>query len=105
MDLSTDSMEGLDITSDSNIFSADSQRNILELKLKLLSKESEEKYDEVTFGVCSLISINVCTNLSWRGCLIRDHFNHVMCTFRIECCDDYPGSLKNEHVFIECSLH
>lgn len=51
MDLSTDSMEGLDITSDSNIFSADSQRNILELKLKLLSKESEEKYDEVTFGV------------------------------------------------------
>jgi hypothetical protein len=50
MDLSTDSMEGLDITSDCNIFTADSQRNILELKLKLLSKESEEKYDEVTFG-------------------------------------------------------
>lgn len=59
MDLSTDSMEGLDITSDSNIFSADSQRNILELKLKLLSKESEEKYDEVTYGVHTLIRSSI----------------------------------------------
>lgn len=59
MDLSTDSMEGLDITSDSNIFGADSQRNILELKLKLLSKESEEKYDEVTYGVHTLIRSSI----------------------------------------------
>lgn len=62
MDLSTDSVEGLDITSENNIFNAESQRNILELKLKLLSKESEEKYDEVTFVVRTLISIIVCIN-------------------------------------------
>ena len=36
------------VSSDKNIFSAESQRNILELKLKMLSKESEEKYYEVT---------------------------------------------------------
>ena len=49
MDSSTD--EELNITSDKNIFSAESQRNILELKLQLLSKESEEKYYEVSFKI------------------------------------------------------
>ena len=49
MDSSTD--EELNITSDKNIFSAESQRSILELKLQLLSKESEEKYYEVSLEI------------------------------------------------------
>jgi hypothetical protein len=79
MDLSTDSMEGHDITSDNSIFSADSQRNILELKLKLLSKESEEKYDEVTFGSP------------------YSHFDHRLHKFKLER-SSHPRSFQPRHI-------